>query len=230
MKKKQIIQIATTSVVVASIGVLGIVSLQGDIKVLKKELQIMENSKTSVEKELSQLQKDYNKLQSDYKETYQAYTEARNIILKDLVYDPNDITKPSGADIVHLTKALKGTQLEGLAPTFFKAEEEYGINAIMLASLVATESAWGESDRAVNDNNMTGYAVYNDYSNGAIFKSKDECILRTARLLKEDYIPKDSKYNTGANIGNINKLYSADKNWANTITQIAGTLASRGEF
>lgn len=230
MKKKHIIQIATTSVVVASVGVLGVVSQRGDIKVLKKEIQLVENSKEKVEKELKLLQEDYNKLQSQYEKTYKAYTEARDIVLKELVYDPNNITTPSGANVVHITKALKGTQLEGLAPTFIKAEEDYGINSIMLASLVATESAWGESDRAVNDNNMTGYAVYDDYARGVVFDSKEECILRTAQLLKEDYIPKGSKYNTGANIWSINKLYSADKNWANTITQIASSLASKGEF
>ena len=95
---------------------------------------------------------------------------------------------------------------------------------------MATESAWGESNRAVNDNNMTGYAVYNDHSRGVVFNSKEECILRTAQLLKEDYIPKDSKHSTGANIWSINKVYSADTNWANTISSIANDLAKRGEF
>lgn len=119
---------------------------------------------------------------------------------------------------------LADTKLVDCAWGIAEAEKIYGINALALTGIVALESGWGTSSRAINDNNLTGYAVYNDSSIGRRFKDKNECVLETARLLKEDYLSADGKYYNGLSLYDVNKRYCTSSDWASKVSKIANDL------
>lgn len=107
-----------------------------------------------------------------------------------------------------------------LAPAFIDAEKIYGVNALVLAGIVALESSWATSRRALDQNNLTGYAVYHDNSTGKDFLSQYDCILETARLLNKDYLQEDGQWHKGYSVKSINTMYSSDENWYNKVSKI----------
>lgn len=190
--------------------------LKNEINKLTKELIIDREKSIELEKELK------------------TKTDKLNSMMKNISYNPYDISNKSNATIYHLRKAFEGTEMSGLENAFVKAEEEYGINAMFLAGLVANESGWNESQRAKDgSNNITGHAVFNDLSRGSYFNSKEECILSTAKLLKNHYINPKGKYYNGNDIWGINKMYSINKDksinwkWSKDINSIAVDLKNK---
>ena len=143
------------------------------------------------------------------------------------VFDPNDITILSESSVYHLNKALEGTELQKLSMYFVEAEKRYGINAFALAGIVALESAWGTSEIAQRDNNLTGYAVYDGQGYGKVFASYEDCIYATAQLLANNYISPQGKYYTGSSLYNINTKYSSDKGWSVKVIKIARELINK---
>lgn len=82
------------------------------------------------------------------------------------------------------------------------------------------------SSRAINDNNLTGYAVYEDTSEGETFTSKERCIMETAKLLKTQYLDSTGAYFYGLSIYDVNNKYSQKNGepnleWNTTINNIA---------
>lgn len=124
---------------------------------------------------------------------------------------------------------MKGTGLEGLGSWYLKAEQVYGVNAIFLVALTAQESTWGTSNRAVTQNNLSGYAVYSDSAEGATFDSKGESIMDTAKLIGEKYINPDGEYYNGTSVASVNIRYCpGDRgHWSSSITKIAYDLVNK---
>ncbi|WP_275372561.1 glucosaminidase domain-containing protein [Clostridium tertium] len=148
---------------------------------------------------------------------------------KVVIYDVNNIGSPSGATYSHMRRALKDTPLESLAEAFVDAEKQYNVNAFFLAGLAANESNWGTSSRATNDNNLTGHAVYTNYSRGTYFDSKAQSIIDTAEDIRRDYLNPDGIYNNGVNLSGINVKYSQingepNPAWYSVIDSIACDL------
>ena len=169
-------------------------------------------------------------LYEDLSDNYDLLQEQMDKLLTKPVFNSQDVSVMSNVNVHQLSYALEGTALQPLASTFVKAEKTYSINAFFLTGLVAVESGWGTSDRAINDNNMSGYAVYNDNSVGKKFSSKEESIMETARLIAEDYLPEGAKYHTGKSVYDINQLYSADSNWNLKISNIASELSNKAKM
>lgn len=142
-------------------------------------------------------------------------------------FNPNNISETTGSGIYRIKKALKGTALENLSETFVLAENLYGVNSIFLASIVAHESGWITSPVATSNNNLTGNEMYSSASRGRVFDSKEDCILNTAKLIREQYLNKDGKYYNGLSVYSINTEYCLDKNnntdykWSHSIINIA---------
>jgi flagellum-specific peptidoglycan hydrolase FlgJ len=182
----------------------------------------LEDSNKTLNDKLNEIN---NKLESTSSERDQLKTENDTLqghidaLLKLPEWDANDVTSKSNATVTGLQLALKDTDLNGLEGALIKAEKEYGINAIFLTSLVALESGWGSSNRAKTQNNLSGYAVYSDNSPGKTFSSKEESIMVTARLLKENYVG-EGLYD----IHSINKKYSESNSWSRKIKTIANDL------
>jgi len=137
------------------------------------------------------------------------------------VFNPDDITIPCGLSEDELEIMLRKS-LSGLAKSFLKAEEEYGINAIFLASLAAEESGWGESNYAQTRNNLFGFAAYTSNSDNAKrFKSFHESIMKAAQVLKKDYLTEGASYYRGTSVSDIHKTWAANPKWSNNIISIA---------
>lgn len=124
---------------------------------------------------------------------------------------------------------MKGTGLEGLGSWYLKAEQTYGVNAIFLMALTAQESAWGRSNRAITQNNLSGFEVYSAGAEGASFGSKGESIMATAELIGEKYINPNGEYYNGVSVASVNIRYCPDDggHWSSNITQIAYDLVDK---
>ena len=141
-------------------------------------------------------------------------------------FDPYDITKKSNITIEELNYLLDGTNIQHLSDVLVSIEDNFGINSILMASLVALESGWGTSNRT-NQNNYTGYAIYSDNTTGPMFSTPDENIIATAQLLSSDYVSQNGNHYTGPSIYDINTNYSSDKDWSTKIVQIANKLVDK---
>ena len=113
------------------------------------------------------------------------------------------------------------------------AENETSINALFLAGVIAQESAWGTSDRARYQNNVTGYCVYSSQAKGRYFNSKYDCIMETARWLKAEYLSPDGNHFYGYTSYHVNIDYCLTEDgsatnfeWSKSINNIAKTIES----
>ena len=159
-------------------------------------------------------------------------SEPKNGIVKvepklEPAFDKEDVRTKSNISISDLERVLKNTNLHELSSTFILAEEVYQVNSLFLLGLVSLESGHGKSRRSIEDNNLTGYAVYSDSSRGAVFESKEENILATAQLISEEYLKEHGQYFNGYSVEDINKKYSADENWHKKIIDIASDYRNK---
>lgn len=120
----------------------------------------------------------------------------------------------NGADtMAHLSKAL------------VDAENRYGVNAFVMAGIVALESGFATSRRAVEDNNLTGYEVYSDDSEGRLFDSQYDSIIQTARHLSKNYLTKGALYYNGLSVDSVQINYCPDegkgKKWDGKVDSLA---------
>ncbi|MGL5151612.1 MAG: glucosaminidase domain-containing protein [Clostridium sp.] len=141
-------------------------------------------------------------------------------------YNKNNISEVSNIGSSRLYDMLKSTNLAELTDSFIAAEEKYKINALALVSILALESSWGKSRRAINDNNLSGYAIYSRGSSYS-FNSKEDCVMETARLLSEDYLNPNGKYYSGKSLQAINKKYCTSGDWHIKVDSIIRELLRR---
>lgn len=146
----------------------------------------------------------------------------KEITKSEIFFDENNVLTKSNVSLKDLALILRDTGLEGLEEYYLLSEESLGINALFLAALTAHESAWGESERCIEQNNLSGYAVYSPSSKGRSFKSKGESILETAKLLKENYLTNGASYFKGYSVKDINSSYCpSDYTWSKSIIEIS---------
>lgn len=118
--------------------------------------------------------------------------------------------------------------LSEYADVFIECEKEYGVNAVLLASLAALESGWARSDLAVDKNNLFGWKQ----SSGeyASFESKEKCILEVAEAISEKYLSETGEYYTGDTlIENVAEYYSPSKEWIDLLKEVANGITERCE-
>lgn len=189
-----------------------------ELEGLEKEIENEKIKSDKLEKELEEKQKLYEELDKKYQEEIQPVS-----------YNKYNLLSPSGATINKLKYALEGTGLEGLEESYIKAEKEEGINALFLVSLTAEESGWGTSNRAIKQNNLSGFEVYSKDSKGAYFNSKEESILTTAKLLKNHYLTPGGQHYYGYSIYDVNKKYctTGGISWSKNISSIANSLVKK---
>lgn len=185
---------------------------------LKEELNIFTQEKKIVIDQLNKLKEENENLKGN-----SIYP------IEKVYFDENDITKKSNAKARNLNSLISETGLSGLGEYYIQAEKKYNINAIALLSITAQESGWGNSDRAMKTNNLSGYAVYSPSSAGVSFKSKGESIMATAKLLYEDYLNPKGKYYQGKDLYVINETYCPDDDyhWSNNITKIGKDIEQK---
>ncbi|MGI6766610.1 MAG: glucosaminidase domain-containing protein [Lentihominibacter sp.] len=124
-----------------------------------------------------------------------------------------DVSKPSGVTVEDL-KLVTRHNLVGLEEAFYKAEQDYGVNALFVLGIASHESAYGTY--CFRPNNLFGYGRKG-------YSSKAECIDVVARGLANNYLrPGASLYN-GNTINSVNKRYAADPGWDRKVAKkVAG--------
>lgn len=142
--------------------------------------------------------------------------------------DTTDISNVTAVELYNILEHYKGGALSDFAWAIVDCEEIFNINAFFLTALIAHESSWGTSNRAKTQNNLTGHAVYNDAAKGSSFRSAEESIYSTARLLYNDYLTEGGKRYHGVSVKNINTEYcltqdssASDYRWSESIISIA---------
>lgn len=146
---------------------------------------------------------------------------------KSIVFDPQDVTKESNISVEEMTSILEGTSLQKLAPAFVECEKEYGVNAIFLCGIAALESNWGNSRRAVEDNNYTGLGVYSDTAVGINSKTPEGNIHATAQRLAEHYLKEDGMFYNGLSVFAVNTKYCVGCTWGMKVTNIGYRLMDK---
>lgn len=224
--KKMIVKIAA----ITTIG--GAIVIRDEIRT--KYINELTKHMNLQQKELDDVKEHNDVLNETLIETKKGLDDVQYIIKKyniDVTFDENNVTKLSNTTLSHMERALVNTGLYDEAKSFVKAEQTYGVNAYFIAAICANESYWGMSDRAKNDNNLSGYAVYNNSAKGAKFDTKHDSIMATAKLLRDYYLTPDGECFNGYSVVDVNKKYcflqdgeTIDFNWATQVTSIAKDL------
>ena len=117
--------------------------------------------------------------------------------------------------------------MKHLAWAIVDTENIYGVSSLFTTSIIALESSWATSRRAMEENNLSGMAVYGDESVGIIYSSQVECVYDTARQLKENYLSPDGMFHNGYSTYDVNIKYCASKDWYLKVNQIAYELLEK---
>lgn len=132
--------------------------------------------------------------------------------------DSYDMKTISGLTVEQLEVGLL-YNLKDYAVYFIKAEEDYGINALYLASISALESGWGRYE--FKDNNIFGFG-------NMTFNHESECIDYVASFLSEYYLSEDSLYYSGGTtVYHVNIYYNGSDFWYDNVTSIADSILNR---
>ena len=139
-------------------------------------------------------------------------------------------TNITGAELDEAFYAIAGTartsKMEDEGDTFIEAQEEYGINALLLYAMAAHESAWGTSSFAINRNNLFGWnAIDSDPNQASSFPSIAQAVNEHAGYNLRRYTDIYSSMFFGSHVGNkgsgFNVKYASDPYWGMSIAAIA---------
>lgn len=119
--------------------------------------------------------------------------------------------------------------MEGNGDLFVAAQEEYGINALLLYAMAAHESAWGTSYYALNRNNLFGWnAIDSDPNQASSFASLSQAIDEHAGYNLRKYTDIYNPLFFGTHLGNkgsgLNVKYASDPYWGMKIAAIAYSI------
>lgn len=134
-----------------------------------------------------------------------------------------------------LESAIEDTGLRRLGKDFKKAEETYGVNAILLMAMAKHETGNGTSQLFINKNNLFGFNAYDDdpYNKASNYQSPADSINTVAKHLKENYLNPKGTYYKGVSTEAIGKSYATDPDWAKKVnwmmTEVAETMINKFE-
>ena len=131
------------------------------------------------------------------------------------------VTMPSGFSAARLERAFEGTPLAGIGETLTQAEDEHGINALVLAAIIVHETGWGRSRLAREKNNLAGLGAYDgqEYSAGIRFDSRAASITFLAELLVAKYAPGGKYFGGSHDLAGIGVKYASDPRWAAKVAE-----------
>lgn len=98
----------------------------------------------------------------------------------------SNVTTPYTGTAADLDAKLGGV-LAGKGQVFLNAQQQYGINAAVLASMCMHESANGTSPLSRTKNNVGGVRIAGS-TEFRTYNSVDDCIMHIAKFLKSSYI------------------------------------------
>lgn len=122
-----------------------------------------------------------------------------------------EVLSSCGLSEEELEERLKG-ELKPYAKAFLQAEEDYGLNACLIAAVAALESGWGKF--RIAENNLFGFGK-------KAFDSEEQGIDYVSWYLYKNYIREDGRYFRGGSIEDIGSIYCPDDGtWARLVTGI----------
>lgn len=146
-------------------------------------------------------------------------------------YDVTSDSNITAEELYTVLSAFSGGALAQYAWAIVDCEEIYDVNSFFLAAIIAQESSWGKSDRAIYQNNLTGHAVYDSNAAGTSFSDPAECIYITAELLATDYLDPNVASFNGYAVNEVNMRYclkedrqTVDYGWSESINSIANSF------
>lgn len=126
------------------------------------------------------------------------------------------VLSESGFTAADFERSFSGTGLDGIGAALVQAEDEHGINALVLAGIIALESGWGRSRLAREKNNLAGLGAYDDCPGSALrFDSRAECIIVLAELLRD----------RPGSLAEVGMWYASDPRWAEKVAGIMRAIA-----
>lgn len=141
------------------------------------------------------------------------------------------LTTPSGFSAARLDRAFAGTGLNGIGEALVAAEEDTGINALVLAAICAHESGWGSSRLARDKHNLAGLGAYDgqEYSAGIRFDSRAASVMFLAELLAVKYAPGGCYFGGSFDLAGVGVRYATDPGWARKVAGCVRSIAERGD-
>jgi len=136
--------------------------------------------------------------------------------------DTGNVTVDPNGHYYTVEELKKGLyyDLVPLAPYFIKAQEDYGIDAVFLASVAALESGWGQCQ--FRKYNLFGFEGYD-------FRSYGHCIDFVAGYLQTEYLTPGGSYYEGLSVDAVNVHYNGRDTWAEQVKAIMGQITYRIE-
>jgi len=145
-----------------------------------------------------------------------------------------DITTPYNGSASDLNKYLSrygnNSVLKDKGDVFIKAQQKYGISALVLLAICGIETTYGTKGNAKKGYNVANIRPRGSSTGFRRFNNVEECVMELARLLRENYVD-----NPGKSGVHLTKLYqvnskycpsSVDNNDANWAQGVENCIAS----
>lgn len=178
----------------------------------------------------------YNKMIDDYKNgVYSNSINSNNPYYNYFQYLPaRSKTSLTASQLDQYTNQMVSSgKLLNIGSSLISNQNTYGVNALIMYANAALESGWGQSQIAINRNNLFGHGAVdsNPYYGANGYASVDDCIKYHAKMfISEGYCdPKDySGRYYGSHLGDkesgINVKYASDPYWGEKIAHICWSV------
>ena len=178
----------------------------------------------------------YNRMIDDYKNgVYSNSVNSNNPYYNYFQYLPaRSKTSLTASQLDQYTiQMVSSGKLLNAGSSLISNQNTYGVNALIMYANAALESGWGQSQIAINKNNLFGHGAVdsNPYYGANGYASVDDCIKYHAKMfISEGYCdPKDySGRYYGSHLGDkesgINVKYASDPYWGEKIAHICWSV------
>lgn len=178
----------------------------------------------------------YNKMIDDYKNgVYTNSINSNNPYYNYFQYLPaRSKTSLTASQLnQYTTQVVSSGKLLNIGSSLISNQNTYGVNALIMYANAALESGWGQSQIAINKNNLFGHGAVdsNPYYGANGYASVDDCVKYHAKMfISEGYCdPKDySGRYYGSHLGDkesgINVKYASDPYWGEKIAHICWSV------
>lgn len=178
----------------------------------------------------------YNRMIDDYKNgVYSNSVNSNNPYYNYFQYLPaRSKTSLTASQLDQYTiQVVSSGKLLNAGSSLISNQNTYGVNALIMYANAALESGWGQSQIAINKNNLFGHGAVdsNPYYGANGYASVDDCVKYHAKMfISEGYCdPKDySGRYYGSHLGDkesgINVKYASDPYWGEKIAHICWSV------
>lgn len=178
----------------------------------------------------------YNKMIDDYKNgVYSNSVNPNNPYYNYFQYLParSKTSLTASQFDQYTTQVVSSGKLLNIGSSLISNQDTYGVNGLIMYANAALESGWGQSQIAINKNNLFGHGAVdsNPYYGANGYASVDDCIKYHAKMfISEGYCdPKDySGRYYGSHLGDkesgINVKYASDPYWGEKIAHICWSV------